>query len=113
MPLTTTTPPRGLTAIAAKTTGGVPTAANVAPGHAAGFVLRQEYPMSKSRSKGSVPGPDDDGDGDGERRGVDLPYPRHFPAGVHRFRQLLAALIARRIREDRRNPPDSSGAGKN
>jgi len=67
--------------------------------------------MSKSRSKGSVPGPDDDGDG--ERRGVDLPYPRHFPAGVHRFRQLLADLIARRIREDRRNPPDSSGAGKN
>jgi hypothetical protein len=68
--------------------------------------------MSKSRSKGSVPGPDDDGDGDGKRCGGDLPRHRHFPAGVHRFRQLHADLIARRIREDRRNPPDSSGAGK-
>lgn len=66
--------------------------------------------MSKSRSKGTGPGPDDDGDG--KRRDVDLPYPRHFPAGVHRFRQLLAELIARRIRDEQRKRPDA-GNGEN
>ena len=65
--------------------------------------------MSKSRSKGPDPGPDDDRGG--ERRDVDLPRPHHFPAGVHRFRQLLADLIARRIRDEKRKPPDAGESG--
>jgi hypothetical protein len=62
--------------------------------------------MSKSQSKGPGPEPDD------ERHDFDLPYPRHFPAGMHRFRQLLAELIARRIRVEQRKRPDGGDAGK-
>ena len=66
--------------------------------------------MSKSTPKGPDPEPDDDRAA--ERHDVDLPQPQHFPAGVHRFRELLAELIARRIREKHRRPPDSGGSAK-
>ena len=66
--------------------------------------------MNKSTPKGPDPEPDDDRDA--ERRDVDLPQPQHLPAGVHRFRQLLAELIARRIREKHRRPPDSGESSK-
>ena len=61
--------------------------------------------MSKSKSKGPGSEPDD------ERHDFDLPNPRHFPDGVHRFRQLLAELIARRIRDEQRKRPDGGDAG--
>lgn len=66
--------------------------------------------MSKSTPKGPDPEPDDDPAA--ERRAVELRQPEHFPAGVHRFRQLLAELIARRIREKHRGPPDSGESAK-
>jgi len=64
--------------------------------------------MNNSTPEGPDPEPDDDRDA--QRHDFDLPQPQHFPAGVHRFQQLLAELIARRIREKHRRPPDSGGA---
>lgn len=66
--------------------------------------------MSKSTPKG--PDPESDDDRAAERRDIDLPQPQHFPAGVHRFRQLLAEPIARRIREKHGRPPDSGESSK-
>jgi len=66
--------------------------------------------MSKSRPKGSSPEPDDDREGEG--RDVEIPHPRCFPPGVHRFSKLLAELIARRAREERREPPPAGDDGK-
>lgn len=66
--------------------------------------------MSRSRQQEPEEGPDDDRGA--ERRDVDPPYPHHFPAGVHRFRRLLAELIARRILAERRRPPDAGEAKK-
>lgn len=64
--------------------------------------------MSKSRPNG--PDPEPNADRGRKRRDVNLPQPQHFPAGVHRFRQLLAELIARRIRDERGRRPDSGDA---
>jgi hypothetical protein len=66
--------------------------------------------MSRSKPEGPDSGPDD-GD-ETQQRDCDPSYPQHFPARVHRFRQLLAELIARRILAERRRPPDAGEPGK-
>jgi hypothetical protein len=66
--------------------------------------------MSRSMPEEPDQGPDDERGA--ERSDVDPPYPHHFPASVHRFRRLLAELIARRILAERRRPPDAGEAKK-
>ena len=66
--------------------------------------------MSRSRPEESGTGPDDDNGAN--RRDADPPYPHQFPAKVHRFRQLLAEMIAKRILAERNRPPDAGGANK-
>ena len=61
--------------------------------------------MTRSKPEGPEQGPDDDRGA--ERRDVDPPYPQHFPANVHRFRQILAEMIAKRILAERNRPPDT------
>jgi hypothetical protein len=65
--------------------------------------------MSGSKPERPGRGPDDDNGA--SRRDVDPPYPYHFPAQVHRFRQLLAEMIAKRILAERNRPP-GTGEGK-
>jgi hypothetical protein len=66
--------------------------------------------MSRSRSEESGTEPNDENEAN--RRDVDPPYSHHFPAKVHRFRRLLAEMIAKRILAERNRPPDAGGAEK-
>lgn len=65
-----------------------------------------------SRSKPEGPDSEPDHGDQTQRRDGDPSYPQSFPARVHRFRQLLAELIARRILAERRQPPDAGEPGK-
>lgn len=89
--------------------GGVPTGANPAPGHAAGFFHSRGSPMNHSQT------PDDQSpkrkrNRPRQRIDVDPPYPPQPAEALEHFRSLLARLIAKRIADNRRNPPPPAAA---
>ena len=88
----------------------MPTGADVAPGHAAGFSFSFQYPMNQHPYDPEHP--DDIGPNKQNRIDADPPYGPGFPATVKRFRELLAELIARQIAAERSKKPAAGGDDK-
>ena len=88
-------------------TGGVPTGADAAPGHATGFSSSSPplNPMTSTDNSPNVPGGDNQNH-PRNRIDVNPPYGSTFPERVAHFRELLAKLIARQILAERLAPKD-------
>lgn len=89
-------------------TGGVPTGADAAPGHATGVFI-PHYPRNPMTKNTNNPRPPED---DGRQHGLDRldadpPYGSTAPHQVKSFRQLLAELIATQILNKRRDRKDN------
>ncbi len=88
--------------------GGVPTGANPAPGHAAGFFSSRDSPMNDNQIPEDQP-PKRKRSRRRQRIDIDPPYSPQPTDALERFRSLLARLIAKRIADNRRNPPPPAG----